>query len=78
MNLHDLYSKEGAKGLKQLALRSGVSPKYLYHCATNRKKPGYDLAYRLADADSRLTVQELRPDIFARAIGATIHEPTIK
>jgi len=64
MNLYDLYTQDGFKGLRRLADVVGMNPKYLYQCATGRRTPSAEVAVKLVKADRRLTREDLRPDIF--------------
>lgn len=72
MNLRDWYESfpagERRKSIKDL----GFDPDYLYQLAygiedskTGRvRQPGIELCRRLISADSRLTLPELRPDVW--------------
>lgn len=59
MNLADIHRTEGAAGLDRLAKRAGVSPKFLYQCATGRRFPSPKLGFRLVAADPRLDFESL-------------------
>lgn len=61
MNLHDIYREEGFAGLKRLAEATGSHPQYLRQCATRwrGKRPSPDLAWRLIEADPRLTFEAI-------------------
>lgn len=56
MTFHDLYQKEGAGLLNRLHIATGISRKYLYQCATGRRRPSPDYAVKLVQADERLTL----------------------
>lgn len=61
MDLSDIYRIEGIQGLRAVAERASVSPKYLYQLATRfqgrRCSPSF--ALRLAEVDPRLSVTHL-------------------
>ena len=61
MHLHELTPPER----RSLAASIGSSPEYLWQIATGRRKPSCDLAKAMVKADPRLTLVELRPDVFA-------------
>lgn len=63
MNLADLYKVDGRLGLRKLAFACGVSEKYLYQCATGRRVLSPELAKGLAEADPRLTLDDLYRDV---------------
>ena len=60
MNLSDLSPPER----KALAAKVGTNPLYLWQCATGRRSPSPAMARRLVESDARLTLHELRPDIW--------------
>lgn len=59
MNLTDLYLAEGYAALTRLAQQVGANPKYLYQCATGRRRPSPELAFRLIGAEPRLQFEEM-------------------
>lgn len=65
MKIQDLTRDE------RIALAEAVdtSEQYLYQCATGRRQPGIKMCQRLVAADPRLTLQELRPDIWSSSKG---------
>lgn len=67
MTLQELYDKEGLDGLKRLGAKVSADPKYLWQCATKRRKPSFKLARQIAGADRRFSLEELRGDIFGAA-----------
>ncbi|MFS2103646.1 hypothetical protein [Ralstonia sp. Ralssp135] len=48
-----------------LAKDCDTSADYLYLCARGDRRPGPQLAKRLAAAEPRLTLAELRPDLWS-------------
>ena len=67
MNKHtfaDLYDSMTPDEKRTLAQESKTSTAYLYQLATNRRKPGMDVAARLKRADNRITDSMLRPDLY--------------
>lgn len=62
MNIADLYKSDGFAGLTRLARKVGASPKYLYQCATGRRMPSPALAWKLVEAEPRLSFEELYRD----------------
>lgn len=62
MNLADIYRLHGQAGLTRLAHRVGASPKYLYQCATGRRRPSPELAFLLIECEPRLVFEELYRD----------------
>lgn len=67
MNLLQLKESAGIEGLAALAKVAGTNQKYLSQCAHGHRKPSPRLAKKLAAADRRLTLAELRPDIYTKA-----------
>lgn len=67
MNLADLYRTDGYAALTRLAQRVGANPKYLYQCATGRRRPSPELAFRLVECEPRLVFEELYRDARGRA-----------
>lgn len=53
MDLSDLSPRERA----DLAAKVGCSHKYLYQCATGRRRASPDLARTIVEADPRLTLE---------------------
>lgn len=53
-----------------LAEKVGSSVGYFYQIAGGHKRPGSKLCRALVAAESRLTLSELRPDIWADVLGA--------
>lgn len=47
-----------------LAKKVGSSVGYFWQLAGGHKKPGTDLCHRLVQAEPRLTLHELRPDVW--------------
>lgn len=62
MNLTDLYRAEGNAALVRLARAVGANPKYLYQCATGRRRPSPELAFRLVDVEPRLNFEAMYRD----------------
>lgn len=67
MNLADLYRTDGMAALTRLAQRVGANPKYLYQCATGRRRPSPELAFRLVRTEPRLVFEELYRDAREKA-----------
>lgn len=63
MNLSQYLDEFGRGGLDGLAVAVGVSPGYLYLCATGHKRPSTKLAEKLVDGDPH---QKLGFDAVAR------------
>lgn len=63
MNLNDIYQEGGFPALKLLAKKAGTDAQYLRQCATRwrGKRPSPELAWKLMDADSRLTWEDIYP-----------------
>lgn len=61
MNLRDLYEEGGFAALKVLAKAADTDPQYLRQCALGwrKKRPSPELAWRLIEADPRLTLEDL-------------------
>lgn len=57
--LRHLVECDGPGILDRLHDQTGINRKYLYQLATGRRRPSADLAKRLVDADSRLTIEGL-------------------
>ena len=58
-NLYDLYKKEGASVFRRLNEATGANQKYLYQIAIGVRRPSPDLAKKLVEADSSLTLEGL-------------------
>lgn len=70
MNLRDLLNILTPAEKVELAKRAETQHVYLIQCASGFRKPSPALCQRLVAADSRLTLAELRPDVYgAVAIG---------
>jgi DNA-binding transcriptional regulator YdaS (Cro superfamily) len=65
MNLQQLLKALPHGQGKQFAARVGTSYPYLYQVAHGIRTPSPDFCKRLVAADERLTLAELRPDIWA-------------
>jgi len=52
---------------KVFAEKVGTAYPYLYQIANGIRKPSPEFCQRLVDADPRLTLEELRPDIWANS-----------
>lgn len=66
MNLADLYQADGMAALTRLAKQVGANPKYLYQCATGRRRPSPELAFRLIECEPRLVFEDLYRDARVR------------
>lgn len=60
MNLMGLTSSER----RELADKAGTDAVYLWQCGTGRRRPSPALSKKLVAIDNRLTLAELRPDIW--------------
>lgn len=59
MNLADFYHTEGAAFLNRLHQDTGISRPYLYQLATGVRCPSPRMAWRLIEAEPRLTIDEI-------------------
>lgn len=60
------YLKQATREEREaLAIAAKTSVAYLYLIGGRHRRPGTDLCRRLVAADSKLTLQELRADIWA-------------
>lgn len=66
MRLKDLSAKER----KALAKAASTDHVYLYQCGTGTRKPSPALCKRLVEVDARLSLSDLRPDIWGSNEGA--------
>lgn len=64
MKLSDLSPQERA----ELAKKVKKNEVYIYQCSTGFRNPSAKLARNLVAADPRLTLEELRPDIWGVAV----------
>lgn len=67
MDLKDYFEATKPKERRALAALCGTSEEYLRHCSKGTRQVGYPLAMKLAKAEPRLTLAELRPDIWGEA-----------
>lgn len=67
MKLRDLRETITRDEWNSLAQRAGCNPDYLYLCALGHRNVSPQLAQKLVRTDSRLTLHELRPDIWEMA-----------
>ena len=71
MNLSDIYADGGFAALRRLAVEVGATPVYLYQCSKGMRFPSPAMAWRLIEADPRLTLEDLyaaaRPASASRA-----------
>ena len=73
MNLSDIYAEERFHGLSVLAEKVGANAKFLYQCATGRRRPSPEMGWRLVDADPRLKFEDLYRDFGRPKRGASRH-----
>lgn len=64
MDLKAYFEATKPKERRVLADKCGTSEEYLRHCSKGNRSLGYELAIQLAKAEPRLTLPELRPDIW--------------
>jgi hypothetical protein len=64
MNLRDLLRSMSADQKREFAAAIGVSADYLPLLSGGHRNPSPALARRCVEVDSRLTLHELRPDIW--------------
>lgn len=57
--LNALYNAEGNELIDRIHASVGGNWKYLWQIATNRKRPSPEFAWKLMQADSRLTLEDL-------------------
>ncbi len=62
MNLQEIYQTEGAAWLNRMAEATSINRKYLYQCATSRRRPSPEYAKRMILADDRLTLDAIYSD----------------
>lgn len=70
MDLRNYFLSTRPAERKVLAEAVGTSVDYLYLCSTNKRKPGPALCMRLVAAEPRLTLGDLRPDIWGDGVDA--------
>lgn len=64
MDLKAYFEATKPKERRVLAATCGTSEEYLRFCANGYRQPGHELARKLVAAEPRLTLAELRPDIW--------------
>lgn len=64
MNMQEFIRATSPEQREALAAKVEISSKYLFQISGGHRKPSVKLARRLVEADSRLTLSELRPDIW--------------
>ncbi len=67
MDLRQLHSTLTDAEWQQFARRAGRAPGYLYLCALKHRNVSPKTAKDLVRVDARLTLHELRPDIWDAA-----------
>lgn len=70
MNLKDFLASLPHGERKAFATRVGTSYPYLYQIAHGLRTPSPEFCRRLIQADDRLTLADLRPDIWDERKGA--------
>ena len=68
MNLDEYFAATKPRERKILADACGTSVGYLYHCAKGRRHAGPELCKLLVKHEPRLTLAELRPDIWGDGV----------
>lgn len=68
MDLKAYFEATKPKERRALAAECGTSEEYLRHCSKGTRQVGYPLAMKLVKAEPRLTLPDLRPDIWGKAI----------
>lgn len=66
MDMKAYLKQAGPEEREALAKKVGSSVAYFYQIAGGHKKAGAQLCKALVEAESRLTLAELRPDIWSR------------
>jgi len=75
MDILSFYKNAPRGGKRALADKIGVSLPYLYQLATGRRKIPATLCRSLeAATDKRVTVHDLRPDVFGQAPDAPLND----
>lgn len=64
MKLSELFQPMTPAEREAFADAAGIAPAYLWQLATGRRSPSPKLARRLVECEPRLTLAELRPDIW--------------
>jgi hypothetical protein len=67
MTLRELLDVLSAEEKRSLAAAAQTEYIYLFQLAAGARTPSPKLARRLVEADNRLTLAELRPDIWGQA-----------
>lgn len=68
MDLKAYFEATKPKERRALAEQIGTSEEYLRLCANGHRQTGHVLAMKLVAAEPRLTLAELRPDIWGVAV----------
>ena len=68
MTLRELLDVLTPEEKRSLAARAQTEYIYLFQLAAGARTPSPKLAKRLVEADSRLTLPELRPDIWGEKV----------
>lgn len=66
MDLKAYFEATKPKERRALAEKIGTSEEYLRFCANGYRRPSPELAKKLANAEPRLKLAELRPDIWGK------------
>lgn len=70
MNLRELMDVLTYEEKLELARKADTGYYYLFHMAAGARLPSPRLARKLVEADNRLTLAELRPDIWGDQVAA--------
>lgn len=70
MTLRDLLPLLTAAEKRSLATSAGTQYIYLFQMAAGARQPSPKLARRLVAADARLTLPDLRPDLWGEQVAA--------
>jgi hypothetical protein len=70
MKLIDVWTALPPEGKHALAAAADTTYIYMSQCAGGHRKPSVRLCRSLVAADPRLTLEELRPDIWGERVSA--------
>lgn len=70
MNLREYFLATKPAEREKLAQAVGTSVNYLRNCSVGVRQPGPALCFRLVAKEPRLTLAELRPDIWGDGVDA--------
>jgi DNA-binding transcriptional regulator YdaS (Cro superfamily) len=68
MDIKALFKELSTEERHKLAEKVGTSTEYLRHCTSDRRRPSPKLCQKLVQAEPRLTLAELRPDLWGEEV----------